>query len=420
MFLNQSILSIARYYVSFSVFLFLALSVSFDGSYGITGPIIISSYLFLCSGEVRRQIALSAAEKGLIAVLLVFLLSVLLEVICYGVPIRMIDPESKILLFIPLIFLLNAVRISSSVIVLGIGVGALGLFILACYDRYYLGVARVGISISAIQLGYVAFAYAILSLLLAPYCYSINRAKGRLLAILLIVCGALALITVLYTQTRGALIFVPLLLAISGCYYRKQLRKHVKQAVFVACLLSLTGAALIPESSIMSRLSSGVADTEQYFSQGVATGSVGVRLELWKAAVLVTINNPVFGAGVTAYVAEKEALVEAGKLAPSVRRYTHSHNAYVYASARRGMVGLMILLALMFYPVYIGHKQFRQNAQSSRAPAVALIIFGWFFIFANITQVFFAHNSGTIMYTGLLIILVSLMLNSEKELAGQP
>jgi len=414
-FLNQSILTIARYYVSFSVFLFLALSVSFDGSYAITGPIIISSYLFLFSAQIRTQINLSTVEKGLIAVLLMFLVSVLLEVICYGVPIWMIDPEGKILLFVPFIFLLNAVRVPSFVIILGIGCGALGLFILACYERYYLGVNRIGTSINPIQLGYVAFAYALLSVLLAPYCYAMKGAIARWAAILLVICGALALIAVVFTQTRGALICLPLMFIISGFYYRQHLRRYAKQAVIGACLLAVTGAMLIPQSSIMSRLNSGVVNTEKYFSEGNATTSAGVRLELWKAAVLVALKNPVFGAGVTEYVAEKEALIKAGILAPSVRQFTHSHNAYVYAAARRGIVGFIILLALLFYPVYIGHKQQQQSSQNGKAPAVSLILFGWFFVFANITQVFFAHNSGMIMYTGLLIILVSLMLNNKTE-----
>ena len=418
MFLNQSILTIARYHVSFSVFLFLALSVSFSGSYAITGSLIISSYLFLFSAQIRKQIALSKVEKGLIAVLLLFLLSVLLEVLFYDVPIRMIDPEGKILLFIPLVLLLNAVRIPSPVIISGIAFGALGLFILACYERYFLGMGRIGTSINAIQLGYVAFAYALLSMLLAPYCYSMNSAKGKWAALLLVVCGVLALIAVVFTQTRGALIFLPLLVVISGFYYRQQLRHYIKQVVIAACLLTLAAVVLIPQSSIMGRLSAGVVNTEKYFTEGNAVTSAGVRLELWKSAVLVAIKSPVFGVGVTEYVAEKEALIQAGKLDPSVRQFTHSHNSYVYASARRGMVGLIILLALMFYPVYIGHKQQQQSSPVSKSPAVSLLVFGWFFVFANVTQVFFAHNSGVIMYTGLLIVIVSLMLNSPKDKVG--
>ena len=152
------------------MFLFFALSVSFKGSYAITGPLLVSSYLFLLFSEVRCKIALSSIEKGLVWVLLAYLVSVLLEVVIFQAPFRVMDPESKILLFIPLIYLLNAVRVPSLVIVLAIGSGALGIFILAIYEKFFLGLPRVGSFINAIQLGNIAVSYTHLTL---PTIYSV-------------------------------------------------------------------------------------------------------------------------------------------------------------------------------------------------------------------------------------------------------
>ena len=88
MLLKISLNQFSQYYVNFAVFLFLGLSVAFEGSYAISGAVIVSTYLLLLSSEVRRKISLSNIEKGLIVVLLGYLVSVILEVIFYDVPIR--------------------------------------------------------------------------------------------------------------------------------------------------------------------------------------------------------------------------------------------------------------------------------------------------------------------------------------------
>ncbi|MFT5708677.1 MAG: hypothetical protein ACI9ES_002981, partial [Oceanospirillaceae bacterium] len=85
MLINRPILSVAKYYVNFSVFLFLALSVAFKGSYAISGAVLASSYIFLFSAQIREKIALTNIEKGLIVVLIMYLVSNVLEIVVYDI-----------------------------------------------------------------------------------------------------------------------------------------------------------------------------------------------------------------------------------------------------------------------------------------------------------------------------------------------
>jgi O-antigen ligase len=398
------------------VFLFFALSVSFKGSYAITGPLLVSSYLFLFFSEVRCKIALSSIEKGLVWVLLTYLLSVLLEVVIYQAPFRVMDPESKILLFIPLIYLLNAVRVPSLVIILAIGSGALGIFILAIYEKFFLGLPRVGSFINAIQLGNIAMALGFTSIIIAPLAYKTKKI-GKLLLITMVVLGLLGFIASLFTLTRGGLLFAPVLLVVVCAYNVDVIKKHYKIAALALVIICVSGFLTIPKMGISDRFAVAIGDYQKYFDNGNATTSTGVRLELWKAATLISLENPFFGVGVEEYLLQKSKLIEQGVIKESVDYFGNPHNAYVYATARRGGVGLIVFLALLFYPVIVAHREIRQNnsACAAQSPAMALLIFGLFFVFANITQVLFAHNSGMIMYTGLLITLVYLTASLREK-----
>ncbi|MEH6442453.1 MAG: O-antigen ligase family protein [Oceanospirillaceae bacterium] len=426
--MNTSVLNIAKYYVNFSVFLFLVLSVAFQGSYAISGAVLVSSYVFLFSAQVREKIALTNIEKGLIAVLIMYLVSNILEVVFYDVAISKIDPQSKILAFIPLIFVLNAVKINVLTTILGLGVGALGLFILAIYEKYYLGLGRVGLNINAIQLGNIALAFGLLTIVLSPIIYavklhseSILKKRCKLAALICVILGFLSIIASILTLTRGGLVFVPILLVVVSFYYLAQIKHYFKQLLILTVLAGAVIALVIPSTSIVSRVEVAIKNVESYFVEGNATTSSGIRLELWKAAAIITMDNPVLGIGEKQYMKEKKKLIEQGQIDPIVLNFGHSHNAYFYAAVRRGGVGLLILLALLFYPVLVAHQEIKHHIKSShpqavKAPAVALLVFGLFFIFANLTQTLFAHNSGMIMYTGILIILTSLMLAvREKE-----
>ena len=416
MLLKISLNQFSQYYVNFAVFLFLGLSVAFEGSYAISGAVIVSTYLLLLSSEVRRKISLSNIEKGLIVVLLGYLVSVILEVIFYDVPIRKIDPQGKILLFIPFILVLNAVRIHYLTVIFGIATGALGLFLLAMFETYYLGVSRVGTYINAIQLGNIALSFGLLAILLAPV-YYVNK-KKVIITVLLVIIGVLGIVASALTLTRGGLIFLPLLLIVAIWYYRREMKEHLFKILTILLIVIPLVSMVTLNTVNFSRFTTGIDNTVNYFQNGNATTSTGIRLELWKTAALITMQNPVFGVGFSKYMQEKKKLIAQGDIDKSVLKYSQSHNPYFYAAVRRGGVGLLILLALLFFPVYVGHKEYKKDDKKTKGIAISLVIFGLFFIVANLTQVLFSHNSGMIIYLGSLIIIIALLASTQKRETG--
>ena len=409
----MTFLKAAKYYVNFAVFLFLALSVSFKGSYAISGAFIVSTYLLLFFANIRAKISLSKAEKWLIVVLLCYLASAILEVLIHDVPISKIDPQSKVLVFIPFIFILNSIRVTPLVVFLGIAVGCMGLFGLAIFEKYYLGYPRVGTFINAIQLGNIASVFGMMSLLLAPV-YFMHKRKWAI-TLLLLLAGVLGLCASVFTLTRGGLLFLPALFAITAFYYRNELKVYKVKALILSLIVLPSVAVAITNTSMINRFETAIHETQSYFSEGKSSSSAGIRLELWKAASIITLNNPFFGVGFTAHMQEKKKLVEKGEIDNFVLTFKHAHNAYFDISARRGVLGLVFLLTLLVYPVYAGHRYYKKGDKSTKGFSISLVIFGLFFICANLTQVLFAHNSGMIFYTGLLIILIACINSIEKR-----
>lgn len=412
----MNVQSFARLYTNFAVFIFLAFSVAFKGSYAASGVVILTSYIFLFLPSIRKRIALSLPEKGLVFVLLLYFSAILVEVVYYELPVRELDPVSKILLFIPFIYLLNAVKVCRFTLLFGLMAGCIGLFLLVGYEKFFLGPARVGVSINAIQLGNIALVMGMLTLLFLPISLSLTKYR-LLISFLCIVCGLLAVTASMLTATRGGLIALPLLLLVFAYYYRDVLQRYLWHGVTLFAITIIAMMVFLPQSDLVDRFQLGINSVLNYYTHGDASTSAGVRLELWKAAWLISQDHWLLGVGLDQYMLQKQHLIDGGILDSSISIFGHSHNSYLYSLVRRGLLGVIILLMFIGFPVYIGYQQMRSKVMTAemKACAMGLIIFGLFFFSANLTQSFFVHNSGVVIYTGLFTVLISLFAAEKQE-----
>lgn len=394
-------------------FLFLALSVSFKGSYALSGALIVLSYSLFLLSSVRASVALSGLERGLLAVMAIYFGALVVEVSFYGIAPRELDGVSKILLFMPLVFLLSAIKLNTYIVSLGFACGCLGVFLLTMYEVFILESLRVGLTINAIQLGNIALALSLMALLLLPF---FRRCQPSLLSLILYLSAILlGVVTALLTQTRGGLVALPVLMVLAGWHFRSSLKQHLKWISLLLASLVVAAVLALPNSALVERFDRGWVNLENYWQTGDASTSVGVRLELWKAALIIAQEDVLLGVGKPQYLQRKAELIEQGRLSPTVLRYGHSHNIYFYSLVRRGLVGLAIVMAFLLLPIYVGVR--KAKTAQGRTIGFALLIYGIFFMAANFTQVLFSHNSGIVMYTGMLIILVSLYCQAEREQA---
>lgn len=156
---------------------------------------------------------------------------------------------------------------------------------------------------------------------------------------------------------------------------------------------------------------------DEYFgeySMSIANNSVGQRLELWRAAWHLFLRHPLLGIGTGAYQPGTERLIKAGKIAPFADEYDHPHNDYFNALASFGIVGFLLLLAVLILPIWF----FWRAVQSGERTVHALGLAGLFsvigFAIYALTDVVFLHNMMILWYV-IYVALFFALIQTQTE-----
>lgn len=212
------------------------------------------------------------------------------------------------------------------------------------------------------------------------------------------------------TGTRGVLlpvIFIAITIATYTTYliYKKSSIKAVFIIFFTA--LSLGGLTHI----FSDRLSYTISDLEKV-SAGELTGSIGLRLQFWRAAVEISKENIILGSG-EQHRAQFQNLENMGILSKEAINYAprHYHNQYLDNLVKRGLLGLIFLLATLAIPVIQAYRYL--GAKSWRFWTVSSIAFLYFF--ASLTDVPFNHPP--VIFTYYMIIFAMLPTTHYQKTA---
>ena len=238
-----------------------------------------------------------------------------------------------------------------------------------------------------IQLGNLAMLFALL-------CACSLRSQPRGWALLPPLAGILAgLYTVVLSQTRGSLSALAWTLAILAILSLR--RRHFRArsiAISATVLLILGGAFWLGKGDLLAeRLTEARHDIELY-QQGNSNTSIGARFEMWRFAWLEGSSHPVFGPGTAQMLADKANW-------PTISQFGHMHNEYLDAFARRGAVGLAIVLYLFLAPLYY----YRRHGKPADTDAAALRLAGSAHIllysgFSMTQAALYSHNSGFLFF----------------------
>ena len=273
----------------------------------------------------------------------------------------------------------------------GAAAGALLGLASALYYTHYapecLPDGRAARYLHPIQLGNLAMLFALL-------CACSLRSQPRGWALLPPLAGILAgLYTVVLSQTRGSLSALAWTLAILAILSLR--RRHFRArsiAISATVLLILGGAFWLGKGDLIAeRLAEARHDIELY-QQGNSNTSIGARFEMWRFAWLEGSSHPVFGPGTAQMLADKASW-------PTISQFGHMHNEYLDAFARRGAVGLAIILYLFLVPLYY----YRRHGKPADTDAAALRLAGSAHIllysgFSMTQAALYSHNSGFLFF----------------------
>ena len=151
----------------------------------------------------------------------------------------------------------------------------------------------------------------------------------------LIVTISLTLGAIVLTMSRGAwLAFFIAFTIVIFLYDRKKAR------AFLFVMIPIFFLVFSLNDNIKKRAFSIVTS----FYTESETGSVGNRLELWKGALLIFKQSPVFGTGYGDFELDIKKLISEKKLKP-ISSTVYAHNIFFQALATRGIIGLALLVS---------------------------------------------------------------------------
>jgi O-antigen ligase len=151
---------------------------------------------------------------------------------------------------------------------------------------------------------------------------------------------------------------------------------------------------------------------ENYFGEyslSIGNTSVGARFEMWRAAWQMFLSNPLLGVGTGAYQAKTNELIQKGKIAPFVSSYDHPHDDYLDALSSRGVVGLIMLMAILLIPIRRFLLATRNPERTTHAIGLAGVLTVAGFAIYALTDTIFIHSMMITWYVVYMALFYALL-----------
>ena len=134
------------------------------------------------------------------------------------------------------------------------------------------------------------------------------------------------------------------------------------------------------------------------YEQGHASTAIGLRLDMWDAAIGAFVQHPWFGVGLNGFDGVLKERSAAGLATPWITHFWHAHNDLLNALATGGIVSAIALVAALWLP----WRYFRRADLRERGPALsgsALIVA---FVLFGLSDSLFAHRVSLTAYALLV------------------
>jgi len=326
------------------------------------------------------------------------------------------DMPSRLALF-PLVFwillLLSNKQLKN--IQWGLMAGALA-GVVALYIDTVSGTVRPGgvLSTPMIPFGNMVFLMGALSLFSIGW----NTSSEKMLIALKLVAGCAGLYAAYLSQTRGTWIAIPLLIVI-GLAAQKRVRLR-DQSIVLASVIALLSAVYVFSGMVQDRVASAQQDLSQYAGGENLDTSIGIRLQLWKAAWLLFREHPFFGVGLERFTGALQELAARHVITPVAATFYHAHNEILFGMATLGVFGMAAILILYFVPAFYFAREIRHPDTEVRTVAsMGLALNLGFFVFGLTDVMIFYWPVSQTFYCVLLPVLFAHLVKCKAALNRQ-
>ncbi|WP_234879777.1 O-antigen ligase family protein [Aeromonas veronii] len=400
--------------VQTSAFLFgaLALAVPSGYSYGPALLAIVSLFVFW------RKEYLSAMEKEhkiIASLLLSYFVLFLISVIVDGSSFSQLDRPSRALMAALVIPILAKHKVKLEVLLCGFVCGALIAASIAIYDKFYLGYERAFDFYSMpIQSGNISMSLGLFCLC-GSFWYRVKNAKYFSYLYML---GAISGFTGSFLSgARGGWVLLPFVIISILILYRKIVTNNEKKGLLFLFAIVMA-MVLTPQTGMLKRFYAAKTDIEQYIDGTNLDTSLGIRFQLWGSAWDSFKEKPFFGWGQNGLRESQKQQLKENKITNFIYNFNyHAHNQYLEEMAKRGIIGLLVLLAMLCVPILLVRKRFSIMAQESPAYSGGVLVIVTCLTTADyhLSQAYFCHNSGISFFVFSLVLALSVSINNENQ-----
>jgi O-antigen ligase len=394
-------------YTSFAVFISCALALVLTSgfSYG-------AALLFLGAAVLlwkRPALHLTRADRVLCCVFAGYFLLHALENGLHQAPLREYDAPARFLLAVPVLLVLCAWPARAAALWSGVAVGGIGAAIFAAVHHTDVRQLTLGGLTNPIQFGNIAILLGMLAL--AGIGWALQQPRRWWWVTLLALGAAGGIVGSILSSSRGSWLALPVCLCIVIVHYALTHGRRVLFAGLGAALILLGGLYAQPDSEFRQRSDLAEKEVQDYLHARNADSSgtsVGQRLEMWRAGVTMIPGHLLLGVGKAGYVARKQALIDAGHANPAIAQHTHLHNDFLDALVKRGLPGLLATLAVLLTPLWLFGRHLN-GAPEARPYALAGVLLATGYLVFGLTQAFFTHNNGVMVFAFWTAMLWSLL-----------
>jgi len=282
--------------------------------------------------------------------------------------------------------------------------GALISLVLAVLSPRDWGVGRAGSTfLNPIHFGDIALALGVLSLISLNW-WRKDSCAVRALKIAAFLAGLGA---TLLSGSRGAWVAIPVV-ALVIVYARGRGKPWYRNAAIPLAVVAVLAATYGLSGTVRDRMGDISTDIVSY-EHGSKDTPVGIRLQLYEAAVTVIERQPVFGLGDDGFADEMKSLAQKGQLTPLAAQFGEgeTHNQLLAYSANYGLVGGVMLLAIYLVPIWYFWRRVNAPLNATRRSALMGLAFVVSFLIFGMTVETFDLKSTVSFYVAVLVVLAA-------------
>jgi len=396
---------------SVCVFLFSALALAVNSGYSLGALVLLlaSSWLLW----KRPRLALQRQDYLLISVLLTYFLIFTANMLYHGDPPREFDMPLRALLAVPVLLLLLAYPPRPTFWWAGLSLGAIAGAAYALTEFVPDSLIRPQAATSnPIHYGNVSMLLGMLALCGLDWARTQAHRyawSGLLLA------GCLAgIVGSVISGSRGGWLALPVCLIIMALHHAKNHgRRHLAVTMTLLFVL-LSLAYAMPHSPVQQRVATVISELQKYKNDGDVSTSVGQRLVMWDTATELVKEHLWLGMGRTGYLQQKKVMLAEGEISKLVSDYTNAHSDYLDVLVKRGITGLLALLALLLLPLALFARALRHDAAPAHPYALAGVVLCTCYMIFGLTTSSLTLNIGIIMLVFPMVILWSMLRQQER------